>query len=58
MVVLATIGEKAFVPSLLEAPGVVATAPAAKGKPQGKKSCRGELQHRHGEAPERVPEEN
>ena len=31
MVVLATVGEKAFVPSLLEAPGVVA-APALKGK--------------------------
>jgi nicotinate-nucleotide adenylyltransferase len=30
MVVLATVGEKAFVPSLLEAPGVVAT-PAGKG---------------------------
>jgi nicotinate-nucleotide adenylyltransferase len=33
MVVLATVGEKAFVPSLLEAPGVVpASVPAAKGK--------------------------
>src|SRR6476469_9983965 len=31
MVVLATVGEKAFVPSLLEAPGVV-VPPAAKGK--------------------------
>ena len=31
MVALATVGEKAFVPSLLEAPGVV-TAPAPKGK--------------------------
>ena len=31
MLVLATVGEKAFVPSLLEAPGVVAP-PAAKGK--------------------------
>jgi nicotinate-nucleotide adenylyltransferase len=31
MVVLATTGEKAFIPSLLEAPGVV-TAPAAKGR--------------------------
>jgi nicotinate-nucleotide adenylyltransferase len=33
MVVLATVGEKAFVPSLLEAPGTVpASLPAAKGK--------------------------
>jgi nicotinate-nucleotide adenylyltransferase len=33
MVVLATMGEKAFVPSVLEAPGVVTTpAPGAKGK--------------------------
>src|ERR1700681_4725644 len=33
MVVLATIGEKAFVPSVLEAPGVVTTAvPGAKGR--------------------------
>lgn len=31
MVVLATVGEKIFIPSLLEAPGVV-TAPTAKGK--------------------------
>jgi nicotinate-nucleotide adenylyltransferase len=31
MVVLATVGEKTFMPSLLEAPGVV-TAPTAKGK--------------------------
>src|ERR1700730_1590730 len=33
MVVLATMGEKAFVPSVLESPGVVATAaPGAKGR--------------------------
>lgn len=34
MVVLATVGEKAFVPSLLEAPGVV-TVPASGGKGKG-----------------------
>ena len=35
MVALATMGEKAFVPSLLEAPGAVAVAAAGKSRPAG-----------------------
>ena len=49
MVVLATMGEKAFVPSLLEAPGVAECLPAQKAGKAKDSRARRELQHRHGD---------